>query len=94
VIYKQGRLFTAVALVALVGCTSTEEVMKSWMGSRESEVVSRWGAPDRVIDTRDGLRVLTWDQRWGQYGQNTCSKSFTVDSGGIIHRWAYRGCPF
>lgn len=66
-------------------------------GHNESELVSSWGAPTRVIDTRDGYRILTWENyslqyKWGQFIQNVCSKSFTVDSRGTIIRWSYNGC--
>lgn len=82
----------AACLLLFVGCATTESIMQSWVGHPESELVSKWGAPHRVIDTRDGKRVVTWERRWGQYGQNTCRQSFTVDEAGIIRQWSYDGC--
>jgi len=86
----------AILLITLVvsGCTTTESVMKSWIGYNESELVSSWGAPKASIDTRDGYRVLTWENYWGQYRQNICRKSFTVDGAGKIITWSYSGCAF
>jgi hypothetical protein len=83
-----------VCALLVVACTTTESVMKSWVGRQESDLVSQWGAPNAAIDTRDGARILTWEQRWGQYGQNICRKSFTVNSSGTIERWSYQGCLF
>ena len=88
------RTIVILLLLFVSGCTTTKKVMESWMGKRESEVVSQWGAPAAAIDTRDGQRILTWETRWGAYGQNVCRKSFTIDSAGVIHRWSYQGCQF
>jgi hypothetical protein len=78
----------------LIGCATTRSVMESWVGHRESELVSNWGAPYAAIDTRDGKRILTWQFYWGQYRENICRKSFTIDENGIIRQWSYSGCLF
>lgn len=80
-------------LFSLTSCVTTADVMQSWVGHYESELVSMWGAPYSAIDTRDGKRILTWQWYWGQYGQNLCRKSFTVDEKGKIVFWSYSGCP-
>jgi hypothetical protein len=79
-------------LLFLVGCVTTKSAMQSWIGRPESDLVTQWGAPHRSTDTRDGKRVLTWEKRWGECGQNTCRQSFTVDETGIIRQWSYDGC--
>ena len=81
-------------LILLCGCATTKSVMESWVSHRESELVSSWGAPHGAIDTRDGKRILTWESRWGQYGENICSKSFTIDESGVVRQWSYSGCLF
>jgi hypothetical protein len=89
------RNLTALLIaVVLSGCTTTESAMNSWKGHDESELVSSWGAPTASIDTRNGYRVLTWEDYWGQYGRNVCRKSFTVNGAGIITTWSYSGCAF
>lgn len=87
-------LLIIVFVVCISGCATTRSVMQSWMGYQESDVVSKWGAPTAAIDTRDGKRILTWESYWGQYGQNVCRKSFTVDESGEIIRWSYSGCLY
>ena len=86
--------FIAIFVAFISGCTTTKSVMESWVGARESDLVSKWGAPTSAIDTRDGMRILTWESYWGEYGRNVCRKSFTIDESGKIIRWSYRGCLF
>jgi hypothetical protein len=95
---EQGEIMRTVVLILIttlmIGCTTTKSVMESWEGHYESDLVSSWGAPHSAIDTRDGQRILTWQSYWGQYGQNVCRKSFTIDGQGKITRWSYSGCAF
>ncbi len=86
-------IIVVVCLTFLVSCAATKSVMDSWMGHKESELVSTWGAPHRAMDTRDGKRILTWESRWGNHHQNVCRKSFTVNESGVIEHWSYSGCP-
>jgi len=84
----------AACLFALVSCGPTlKEAMDSWLNHSESDLVSSWGAPNKVLDTRDGKRILTWESRWGDYGKNICKKTFTVDEKGIVRQWSYNNCP-
>jgi len=84
-----------VCLLLFGGCATTKSKMESWLGHKESELVSNWGAPHLVLDTRDGKRILTWEERQ-QLGQITslCRKSFTIDEAGIIKAYSYSGCMF
>lgn len=86
-------IIVMLCLTLLMSCVTTKAVMDSWMGHKESELVSNWGAPHRSIDTRDGKRILTWESRWGEYRRNLCTKTFTVDKSGVIVNWSYSGCP-
>lgn len=85
--------FVILILALMSGCTTTQSVMESWVGARESELLSSWGAPYSSINTQDGKRVLTWQNYWGQYNQNVCRQTFTVGSNGRIEHWSYSGCP-
>jgi hypothetical protein len=88
------KLVVAIAcLLAFVGCVTTRDVMQSWVGAPESRLVSAWGVPDKVLDTRDGNRMMTWESRWGNRLQFVCRKTFTVDKGGIIRQGSWQNCP-
>lgn len=82
------------ALLLNAGCVSLSEVMQSWVGKSESELLSRWGAPDTSAQAGDGKRVLTWKNIWNDgYGNlYTCRKSFTIGTDGKVERWSYAGC--
>jgi hypothetical protein len=99
--YSQASLskFAASALVVLLclistGCVSTSELMQSWVGTDESELLSRWGAPDSSAQTNDGRKILTWKILWND-GANiyTCRKSFTIGKDAKVEKWSYAGCP-
>lgn len=81
-------------ILILSGCVARSQIMDSWVGKSESELVSAIGAPDNVFETNDGKKVLTWKTVSGdKNGVGTCIRSYTVDQGGIIERWSYQGCP-
>lgn len=88
------RVILVAAILVLAGCGTTKKTMESWVGSKESVLVASWGAPTSAIDTRDGMRTLTWENYWGQYNQNVCRRSFTIDEQAIIRTWSYSGCLF
>jgi hypothetical protein len=83
-----------VAILFFTGCTTLKESMSSWEGSSADELLAKWGAPDSSIQLDNGGRVLTWTTFWGGGNQpiQTCRKSFTVNSFGIITKWSYSGC--
>jgi hypothetical protein len=63
----------------VVGCTSNDTIMKSWIGSTDYEVMASWGAPDLESQAGNGNRVLTWNGRNG-YGQIICRRTFVVNA--------------
>ena len=87
---------TYVAIFCLVGtgCVSTSEIMQSWVGTEESELLSKWGAPDSSAQASDVKKILTWKVLWNDGGNiYTCRKSFTISKEGKVEKWAYAGCP-
>ena len=56
------------AVVFTAGCGPSQETlraeidsgMKSWVGKSETQLVARWGAPNRSYKTMDGSRELTY----------------------------------
>src|SRR5437879_4213359 len=79
----------------LSACTTTDNVMKSWMGQPESKLLARWGAPDSLRELPDGTKVYTWKRIWydqagyPQQGRQT----FTVDAAGFVKSWSYENLP-
>lgn len=81
----------AVLTSLLAGCTSTSDIMQTWIGSPESKLVSNWGAPDRSLKTDDGKEILTWNGRNG-YGGIICQKTFVISKAGYIESYS-NNCP-
>ncbi len=70
-------------IVSLVGCASTYNEMEKWVGHKDSEIISLWGAPSSTHDTQDGMKIITW-KKYNFNQDKTCTKSFTIDEKGII----------
>lgn len=61
------RMLFLAAVFALAACATAdkyEEVLDTWLGSSEAEIVSAWGPPASVYQAPDGTRILTY-QRGG-----------------------------
>ncbi|MEZ5660575.1 MAG: hypothetical protein R3E83_19315 [Burkholderiaceae bacterium] len=58
------RIFAAMCALILAGCAhqNMTEVMQSWQGSTITEVIKRWGPPQRQISAA-GLTYYTWQER-------------------------------
>lgn len=97
------RSVTALLLLGLAACATTEgyeNVLKSWVGSREIALVASWGAPHRVYEAGNGDRALTYyNERTVSVPLDTgavipveysCETTFIVVDG-VVDSWSYRG---
>ncbi|KPN20723.1 hypothetical protein AO715_12995 [Xanthomonas sp. Mitacek01] len=66
---------------------TTNDIMQSYVGEPAPVLVSRWGAPARAYDNRDGSRILTWIDAW-----SGCTQTILIDPQDIVSRWRYSGC--
>lgn len=56
-------LFAALLLVACASEAGYREIVESWIGAREADLVaSVWGPPDRVYEIPGGTRILTYSK--------------------------------
>lgn len=103
-------LLVFIVILSLSSCGYREkrnaEVLDSWIGSTEQEIVSAWGRPDSDYDSGN-MRYLTWSDTslcegcggWkdaeGNYNDtlNNCKYTFIFESGRVVS-WEYRGCIF
>ena len=87
-------MFVFILMINLLGCNSTNKVMKSWVGNSESQLVANWGAPDKRVSLADGSRVYTWKTTENDLlgeGTHEERKTFTIGPDGIIKSWSYSG---
>lgn len=55
------RYLLLLAMVGvLAGCASSTAVLQNWVGAPESELLRRWGKPNRVTETAEGGKVLEY----------------------------------
>lgn len=81
------KYILAFVLILLVSCTNTADIMNSWLGSDDTQLMSSWGAPTHVAEARSGGKIYTYRSQvfnsWsGAYQLRV--RSFTVDKDGII----------
>lgn len=82
------KLLLLGSAVLLSGCVvSMSSRMQSFVGRRDTDVVSKIGAPDKSVVLSDSSRVLTWSTQY-------CDQSLTVSKSGVVEKWSVsRGCP-
>lgn len=103
--------YAPIGLLALVsGCflhiKTSASVMQSWIGHDATEVVSKWGVPDRSIDLADGKKAFTWiDLRTTETADvrsptgstrdlAECRRTLTFAADGKVIAWALSpNCP-
>jgi hypothetical protein len=90
------RGLTVVAAAALIaGCAqqpagpSYAEVINSYIGNTEANLVSTWGIPDKTHRLSTGGQVLEYVRH--QDGKTVCTTRFTIDRmGRVVETW-YEG---
>lgn len=56
-------LFAIVSFLLLVqGCVSTQEIMNSWLGHHQSDLIASWGPPTRTASDGKGGLILIYEQ--------------------------------
>ena len=48
-----------------------DNIMNSWVGHYESELIAAWGQPTKVIEDKQGGRVLEYKSLKGTWGETT-----------------------
>jgi hypothetical protein len=56
----QSAVLMLAVTLALAGCANTTAVLQGWVGAPESELLRRWGEPDRVTETGGGGKLLEY----------------------------------
>ena len=80
------RKVAALLLMSSAACATVNGSMRAWVGSRDADLVGKWGAPTREITVSSGDRVLTW-----VHGH--CEQSFTVSPDGRIKSFSLSRPP-
>ena len=91
--YLYGTMRTiilATLALALTACTSTEDLLGSWIGEPEGNLVNAWGVPQRSHET-SGAKFIAYD--FSNQTRN-CVVTFTVQAN-IVTAWKTQGtCLF
>jgi len=63
---QQLRLISAFFVLAVsvlfTGCTSIDDVMKSYLGAHRNDVIANWGAPQSVMSDGSGGEIWVYSQ--------------------------------
>jgi hypothetical protein len=85
----------AVGAVAIAACAQQpkgpayDEVINSYIGNTEANLVSTWGIPDRSHKLATGGEVLEYTRRAD--GDVVCTTRFTIDRTGRVVKTWYNG---
>ena len=92
---RKRTFMTAFAFAVLtMGCTTTSEVMESWVGSDESKLIEAWGVPDSTMTLADGKKAYTWKRVWSdKNGVHQGRQTFIVGIDGKVTKWSYENMP-
>lgn len=82
------HLMTLAAAMVLVGCESTLDVQRTWIGSTDTELLSSLGAPDLTASDGKGGRVFTYVTRWNR---RECRSNYSVEKGRVVY--VSNDCP-
>jgi hypothetical protein len=67
----------------LAGCVSTREIMGTWIGANDVNLMSVWGVPHAMAIAANGIRILTYYDT-NDDGQVVCQKTFVVGLDGRV----------
>ena len=95
-------LLAMVVVSSLAGCAGSplgnlvnnerletkNDVMASWVGAKEDELIINWGPPDNSYTLSNGAKIVSYQFIWGQYvGQRIhCVEKFMIEKG-IVTKW-------
>lgn len=106
--YKMiASVLAALSIILITSCTSTqkyEEILQTWIGHTDEELIEKWGVPDVVYPTSYGkLLMYRKDKGSSGYGQNLgnmtyvssthyyCKTTFTLNNENKITKWSWEG---
>ena len=55
-------IFSLVAVLLASGCTSIDDVMKSYLGAHRNDVIANWGPPQSVMSDGSGGEIWVYTQ--------------------------------
>lgn len=85
------KIFSLFVIIGLIGCTSTADALNTWIGQDENTLISQWGIPSRTYELDNGVKLIEYKRLTGIYGQNHCTRTFTVRKDGKIIDWRQTG---
>jgi len=104
-------VMVVIGLVVLIGIVIAlrdrrTEIMASWIGKHQSELIAEWGPPNKIMPDGKGGTVLDYSY-YKDLGENiyinrrgygytsprgyTAKRYFYVDSNGIIYNFKWKG---
>lgn len=87
-------LLLTLLLLSTAACTNYANLLDSWVGHNEQELLDRWGEPDSRSKRGTG-QLLTYERFWKDAGGalNRGRLKFLVDETGTIVNWTKSNYP-
>ena len=83
----------SIVVLLVAGCTTKlehENILNSWLGSQESDIVASWGPPDGFYEDGE-KRYLTWSESSTSVIAGTPSQTTTSNHYGYVSTWRTQG---
>ena len=74
---RKAAVAAIISFGLLAGCDTRQDRVDEWIGNTEARLLSRWGGPDRVLES-GGVKYLTYNYFWN--GTKTHSYTFQVNT--------------
>lgn len=91
------KIFLSIFFIVILSGCATEskyrEVLKSWIGASESELISSWGPPDSVYENNKGGRILTYKAIGNFFIPGTSPTYQTTIIGNTAYTTSHGGYP-
>jgi hypothetical protein len=88
------NLFFLILITTLTGCTTTREVMDSWVGHSKHELLMSMGSPNQTSSDGNGGEIITYIYQSSFYGNvKNVYKHFYCDYNGRIYHWLVQDRP-
>ncbi|MGR2922982.1 hypothetical protein [Acinetobacter sp. 1125_18A] len=83
------QILLACASISTQRYETRNDLMKSWVGSSEEELIQKWGTPDNSYTLTSGSKIISYEKfvHPGRY----CEEKFMIEKG-IVKKWGLSRC--
>lgn len=76
---------------------TTADLMQSWMGASENELITSWGPPTKQHTLSNASKIISYEYEWGEviragsFTGGYCIQKFLIEKG-MVTKWGMSNC--